>query len=1374
MAITPAQAAEKAKFQAFVNKTPDGQRFDAAIVTETARLQQERQGPRGGRSHLVAANVPINNSQIKAGDHHLRPKDKDGRPDFSKAGYQSAIKEQAKQYGTDYYTGGGSTNSAVSFMSEGWDGTKDVANRTQLKIDTTNRLYTLTQYRDKSFELRDTLSGGLQASGSEWNAKAKIDAEYMLSGDFLSDKKNVPLDYKPPTMTGKMIRIIDDNRGPIDVSAYNSPTVGAYKNAGLDSATASFMGSGLSKGQPVKDRYAYLSRTTLPSGEDVFRRYWMEEHDNGAVELRSGGGQIVLSSGTNDHATIDRVLSFHEKGDRKGSTIYRVEKPVERVINKIKEPIKDLTSLGFSIMSPESNEPLVQYGSTPSRSNKDPIFIPSLGQTNPNFDGKKGIFGTDTREAIGASFSRYLVGTQDMDAKLPKLPEIVNSGVAYLLSPGPAGSARFTAELATGKPIDSFGRRVTTEILDHPTETVMGAAAIAGYGIYDLTASAVTDPIGAVSRLPQTVPEAAIGIGEAFVEKPIQTALSFYIGGKILPKLPGKRGKPAANTGTPSVGGKSNPGSGAGTGGGRSIFEIPEQTGWVGPGEPPIIWGGGQMAGGWPVEFKMPTKLTISDANSILKPSDIPTIEFKPGGMVEIKGMVKTYDMGAPGKSPFSLDMQALPELIETTQVVKRAPNVKIEPNFGVAIESLDMSPIITHTDSIGFGKKGASGVVVEQPILGYKNGKPYIEGYKSDFFEEPRTGHKKGKIVDNSFDMKKIIEREFSENKANEIRHKNAMLESEFGSDILKADSFHIGPLDTIDKKRPATPNDLARIKTPKGQDLHDYILWDKTNGYEILNFDKIERIVGTEKALPEGARTYDLVVDLDYIRNPDALKIMLEPTEMERAYIESKTGNTKTIGDLFDISVELSEEKKTPNTKGSKIGTISGLPWSTKAIGVFDDIITRPSKNSGKKPKKTKKQQKPEPKQTSAQKDRVLETPKVEEEFPFDPYFDYYPGEAPQLFNYDGTPVVYKYKEVPAGHIRTSERGELLNMWGDIGGKSNPLSHIKGYENTKLIFTEKSDPIWGRIDLDKSANVPRNTKLILAKDSDPIWGRIDLDKSASVPRDSKLVLTKDLDPIWGRIGRDNSVGNPKGKSSQNTPKKTRSNGEHSKNNADSSNGMSLLLRETKTQTKPNIISAPSESISVLSDSKLSTIKTPEVFGFPLLSKQIPGSLIVGGGVGAISTNKSNFGFTNMRSNVIDSPTKNQSRTINKTKTEITQVFRQTMEQRIDPKSTSIVSVKQDIATESDTKNKRRVGPFYSLNLDAAVDSVLRVEEKSDTRVKTRMGYVTRPRTKPKTKPKPKIAGKKTKTSDDIYGDLMKSIDISVINPRIALKDIL
>ena len=112
-------------------------------------------------------------------------------------------------------------------------------------------------------------------------------------------------------------------------------------------------------------------------------------------------------------------------------------------------------------------------------------------------------------------------------------------------------------------------------------------------------------------------------------------------------------------------------------------------------------------------------------------------------------------------------------------------------------------------------------------------------------------------------------------------------------------------------------------------------------------------------------------------------------------------------------------------------------------------------------------------------------------------------------------------------------------------------------------------------------------------------------------------------------------------------------------------------------------------------------------------------------------------------------------------------------MEQRIEPKSTSIVSVKQDIATESDTKIKDRVGPFYSLNLDAAVDSVLRVEEKSDTRKKTRMGYVTRPKTKPKRNRNPHTKVRNSSRRTMRMTAIAGSLDIKVINPRVALKNL-
>jgi hypothetical protein len=849
-----------------------------------------------------------------------------GQPDFSKQAYYSALEEKSKQFG-DSVVGGGSLNAAASFMAVGRDGTSNVLGTTHLKIDKTGQDFYLTQYEDRTYEIR-TATGQIGSSGKDWDAKKSSDAAYLLSGDFLLDKKNVPLDYKPEIATGKAFRIID-NDGPVDISAYHTGTMANYQAAGIKKSDAAFMSEGLSNAVPVMENTVYLSKVSSSPTEDVYHRYWVSDYGKEGVEVRDGGGQIVLSSGSNDPNVWGPILDSRKGNESMGGKLYQIPERTVQMSEQDRLKEADIKIRDF-INSPDN----VAYSS--------------------------GVIShEDNRDRITRGFERVMGGLSQIDSHSVKVPEI------GLLNPNtnlPGGDFTKMLLYSADQSPAGLSMRMGRELIENPTGTTVGGAAIGIYGLYAMGKAAVTDPIGSVLNLPKTVPEAIVGLDEAFKSKPLQTTVALYAGGKVL--------KPVGSL------------------------------------------------------FKKPTSVT-SGKGASSGPSGKP---FKPSPM---------------------------PELIEG---------------------------------------RGPSGSV-----------------------------------------------------------------------------------------------------------------------GGEFIDFTVTER--------PGGGYT------------------------------------------------------------------ISG----------------------------------------------------------------------------GGKTVTRKGVDMPPDQIRASKTSD----------KPNSPPYIDGFENTKLILAKDPDPIWGRIDLDKSANVPRNTKLILAKDSDPIWGRIDLDKSASVPRDSKLVLTKDLDPIWGRIGRDNSVGNPKGKSSQNTPKKTRSNGEHSKNNADSSNGMSLLLRETKTQTKPNIISAPSESISVLSDSKLSTIKTPEVFGFPLLSKQIPGSLIVGGGVGAISTNKSNFGFTNMRSNVIDSPTKNQSRTINKTKTEITQVFRQTMEQRIDPKSTSIVSVKQDIATESDTKNKRRVGPFYSLNLDAAVDSVLRVEEKSDTRVKTRMGYVTRPRTKPKTKPKPSHKSKKQFTPDNAYDRIAGSLDIKVINPRVALKNL-
>ena len=923
-------AAEKQRFIQSLENTQQGRDWNAAIARETASLQQERAQQAGiarhGSSSLVNAQDKESEEREARKGRNLNIPLQGGQPDFSKQAYYSALEEKSKQFG-DSVVGGGSLNAAASFMAVGRDGTSNVLGTTHLKIDKTGQDFYLTQHEDRTYEIR-TATGQMRSSGKDWDAKKSSDAAYLLSGDFLLDKKNVPLDYKPEIATGKALRIID-NDGPVDISAYHTGTMANYQAAGIKKNDAAFMSEGLSNAVPVMENTVYLSKVSSSPTEDVYHRYWVSDYGKEGVEVRDGGGQIVLSSGSNDPNVWGPTLDSRKGNESMGGKLYQIPERTVQMSEQDRLKEADIKIRDF-INSPDN----VAYSS--------------------------GVIShEDNRDRITRGFERVMGGLSQIDSHSVKVPEI------GLLNPNtnlPGGDFTKMLLYSADQSPAGLSMRMGRELIENPTGTTVGGAAIGIYGLYAMGKAAVTDPIGSVLNLPKTVPEAIVGLDEAFKSKPLQTTVALYAGGKVL--------KPVGSL------------------------------------------------------FKKPTSVT-SGKGASSGPSGKP---FKPSPM---------------------------PELIEG---------------------------------------RGPSGSV-----------------------------------------------------------------------------------------------------------------------GGEFIDFTVTER--------PGGGYT------------------------------------------------------------------ISG----------------------------------------------------------------------------GGKTVTRKGVDMPPDQIRASKTSD----------KPNSPPYIDGFENTKLILAKDPDPIWGRIDLDKSANVPRNTKLILAKDSDPIWGRIDLDKSASVPRDSKLVLTKDLDPIWGRIGRDNSVGNPKGKSSQNTPKKTRSNGEHSKNNADSSNGMSLLLRETKTQTKPNIISAPSESISVLSDSKLSTIKTPEVFGFPLLSKQIPGSLIVGGGVGAISTNKSNFGFTNMRSNVIDSPTKNQSRTINKTKTEITQVFRQTMEQRIDPKSTSIVSVKQDIATESDTKNKRRVGPFYSLNLDAAVDSVLRVEEKSDTRVKTRMGYVTRPRTKPKTKPKPSHKSKKQFTPDNAYDRIAGSLDIKVINPRVALKNL-
>ena len=237
---------------------------------------------------------------------------------------------------------------------------------------------------------------------------------------------------------------------------------------------------------------------------------------------------------------------------------------------------------------------------------------------------------------------------------------------------------------------------------------------------------------------------------------------------------------------------------------------------------------GGPLTGA-PVAFEMPRSVTIADATSVSKGISAlpegPTIQFKPGGLVEIKGTVgksmESYPDG-PGyrqiTEPFKIELPAYPEAVEIP-VFKKVVGTSNKPNFGEVKPLVDLQPSVTRTSDIPFAKKGSSGYVTQEPILGYERGKPFIEGYKTEYIPETRTGLKKRATGNDrsAFDLKKTLDQMYPGNTAQKIYHQNRELAREFGPDILKADQFHMGSLETVVKKTPGTVADINRIKNTR-----------------------------------------------------------------------------------------------------------------------------------------------------------------------------------------------------------------------------------------------------------------------------------------------------------------------------------------------------------------------------------------------------------------------------------------------------------------------------------------------------------------------------------------------------------------------------
>ena len=888
-------AAEKQRFIQSLENTQQGRDWNAAIARETASLQQERAQQAGiaryGSSSLVNAQDKESEEREARKGRNLNIPLQGGQPDFSKQAYYSALEEKSKQFG-DSVVGGGSLNAAASFMAVGRDGTSNVLGTTHLKIDKTGQDFYLTQHEDRTYEIR-TATGQIGSSGKDWDAKKSSDAAYLLSGDFLLDKKNVPLDYKPVTLTGKAFRIID-NDGPVDISAYHTGTMANYQAAGIKKNDAAFMSEGLSNAVPVMENTVYLSKVSSSPTEDVYRRYWVSDYGKEGVDVRDGGGQIVLSSGSNDPNVWGPTLDSRKGNESMGGKLYQIPERTVQMSEQDRLKEADIKIRDF-INSPDN----VAYSS--------------------------GVIShEDNRDRITRGFERVMGGLSQIDSHSVKVPEI------GLLNPNtnlPGGDFTKMLLYSADQSPAGLSMRMGRELIENPTGTTVGGAAIGIYGLYAMGKAAVTDPIGSVLNLPKTVPEAIVGLDEAFKSKPLQTTVALYAGGKVLKPVGSLFKKPTSVTS----------GKGASSGPSGEPFKPSPMPELIDIGDVPNIRGGPLT--GAPVAFEMPRSVTIADATSVSKGISAlpegPTIQFKPGGLVEIKGTVgksmESYPDG-PGyrqiTEPFKIELPAYPEAVEIP-VFKKVVGTSNKPNFGEVKPLVDLQPSVTRTSDIPFAKKGSSGYVTQEPILGYERGKPFIEGYKTEYIPETRTGLKKRATGNDrsAFDLKKTLDQMYPGNTAQKIYHQNRELAREFGPDILKADQFHMGSLETVVKKTPGTVADINRIKTPGGVSPYEYILSKNPDAVNIIGFDKIQRIVSIEERIPEGARTYDVPTNLEMVRNPDALRILLEPTTRESAIIEAAKPPLTSEGHItglgFDFFVDMAKTERALPTSKMPVGS-------------------------------------------------------------------------------------------------------------------------------------------------------------------------------------------------------------------------------------------------------------------------------------------------------------------------------------------------------------------------------------------------------------------------------------------------------------------
>ena len=107
------------------------------------------------------------------------------------------------------------------------------------------------------------------------------------------------------------------------------------------------MSEGLSNAVPVMENTIYLSKVSSSPTEDVYRRYWVSDYGKEGVDVRDGGGQIVLSSGSNDPNVWGPTLDSRKGNESMGGKLYQIPERTVQMSEQDRLKEADIKNKGF-------------------------------------------------------------------------------------------------------------------------------------------------------------------------------------------------------------------------------------------------------------------------------------------------------------------------------------------------------------------------------------------------------------------------------------------------------------------------------------------------------------------------------------------------------------------------------------------------------------------------------------------------------------------------------------------------------------------------------------------------------------------------------------------------------------------------------------------------------------------------------------------------------------------------------------------------------------------------------------------------------------------------------------------------------------------